>query len=584
MMNMKNVKSTTANESQLKAIQSNGSKILCLAGAGTGKTFTLIERIGRLVSEGHCQGENVLSLTFTNAAAFEMKERYAKKYSHLNSSLPEFRTFHAFCYSLLSSDIAIRTRMGYVASTPPQICDEHKMKEIQKRVKLQCNVNLSDAKLEHPELLSPPDKYLYEVFMKGLKKELGRQNLITFDMLCYDICKLFEDNDPIVQHYKSKYHYIFVDEFQDTDPKQWRFVKSFTNSHLFIVGDALQALYGFRNADSSIIKNLSRDPEWEVIKLYENYRSTKQICDFANNMSKYAGPTYRIEIQSTREGEPVYQEVVDDAGRFRNVSEDQLYHILADVEKLQGSTAILCRQNAEKSEVIDFLESADINVTTGKLYEEAIHIFESARDNDYLVSWLSTYLSDADYSDWLRVLSLSKCEDDVAKLRLFRDMTQSNKLVQGNMKKIAKLRNIMKSELTPQDKQTEIFKLLKVRKAKINQQVETNTEIADYIAEVLGTNTEADVYVGTIHSVKGLEYDNVILVGVDGFRFKLKDDEQMNCYYVGITRAKNWLKVYWAQNNIGGTKKYDRDKVNSRHAYDDFATFGDPVPMQKCKL
>ena len=546
-MTMKSANATTANESQQKAITSNSSRVLCLAGAGTGKTFTLIERIGRLVREGHCQGENVLSLTFTNAAAFEMKERYAKKFAHLNSTLPEFRTFHAFCYSLLSNDISIRTRMGYVAATPPQICDESKMKEIQKKVKLQCNIKLSDAKLENPELLSPPDKYLYDVYMKGLKKELGRQNLITFNMLCYDICKLFEDDDPIIQHYKSKYHYIFVDEFQDTDPKQWKFVKSFTKSHLFIVGDALQALYGFRNADSSIIKKLSRDPEWEVIKLYENYRSTKQICDFANNMSTYAGDTYRIAIKSEREGEPVYQEVVEDAGRFRNVSEDQLFHILADVEKLKGSTAILCRQNGEKSEVIDFLESADISVTTGKLYEEANHIFESAKDNDYLVSWLSTYLSDADYSDWLRVLSLSNCEDSLSKFRLFKDMTKNNKLITGNLKKIMMLRNIMKSQLTAEDKQEQIFKLLKVRKARIKHGLENNTEIAEYISEVLGSDTEADVYVGTIHSVKGLEYDNVIIVGVDGFRFKLKDDEQLNCYYVGITRAKNWLKVYWAQ-------------------------------------
>ena len=536
-----------ANEAQLKAINSDDSKILCLAGAGTGKTFTLIERIGRLVSDGYCQGDNILALTFTNAAAFEMRERYARKFAQSNSKLPEFRTFHAFCYSLLSKDVAIRSRMGYSAPTPPQICDDAQMKEITKGVKLKCNIKLSDAKLENPDLLSHNDKYMYDLYMKALKYELGRRNVITFDMLCYEICKLFEDDDPIIQHYKSKYHYIFVDEFQDTDPKQWQFVKSFTHSHLFIVGDALQALYGFRNADSSIIKGLSNNPDWTVVKLYQNYRSTKQICDFANQMSTYAESTYRIEIESEREGLPVCQSVTCDGDRFKPVSQEQLWAILDDVEKLTGSTAILCRQNDEKTEIINYLESVDVPVTSSKLYEEATHMFESAKDNNYLVSWLATYLNESAYLDWLRILALHDCPDDVAKFRLFKEITANHKIISDNIKKITQIRSIMKSPCASEDKQCQIFKLLKVRKSKIKQGLNNNTEIADYISEVLGSSIEADIYVGTIHSAKGLEYDNVILVGVGGSRFALNTDEQLNCYYVGITRAKKWLKIYWAQ-------------------------------------
>lgn len=564
-----------ANAAQQSAIDSNAHKILCLAGAGTGKTFTLIERIGRLVKEGMCQGENILALTFTNAAAFEMKERYAKKFSYLNSSLPEFRTFHAFCYSLISNDVSIRTKLGYNQGTPPQICSEEVMKQVRNKVMLQCNIKLSEKKLYDPSLLTDAEQFQYELFHKGFAREMRQRNIITFNALCYKICQLFSSDSELIQRYKRKYTYIFVDEFQDTDPKQWNFVQSFKDSDLFIVGDALQALYGFRNADSSIIKELSENPEWECIKLYENYRSTKQICDFANNMSHYADDNYRIEIQATRDGDPVYQSAVVDGDKFRAISREQLDCILTDISMLNGYTAVLCRSNAERSELIEYLQENEIEVATGKTYEEATHIFESARDNDYLVTWLATYLNDADYSDWTRLVALHGVENNsLEKYKLFRSTITRNKIINEHLQKIMRVRSIMKSNATPEDKQSSLFKLLKIRKVGIRKGLQDNSQIAEYISEILGTNTEADVYVGTIHSAKGLEYDNVILVGVDGIRFGLKKEEDKNCYYVGITRAKNWLKVYWAQkqqyrrnnkhdnNRLGWTDNYEETQAN----------------------
>lgn len=197
------------NAEQLKAATSKSHKILCLAGAGGGKTKTLIARIAYLVQQG-VDPSSILSLTFTNAAAFEMKERY-KKLPNIDFSkgCPEFRTFHSFCYSLIIKNPAIRSKLGY--SKIPEVCDDIKFKEIKERIKLQLGIKLTDAELEsNIPLLNRARQDQKELFKKGLVKALREENVITFDIMCYNVCELFERGSPEVAGYKTKYKYLLV--------------------------------------------------------------------------------------------------------------------------------------------------------------------------------------------------------------------------------------------------------------------------------------------------------------------------------------------------------------------------------------
>ena len=157
-----------ANEQQLAAINSDDRTILCLAGAGAGKSFTLVNRISRLVNSG-TDPKSILALTFTNAAAFEMGEKYKKLcVTSATKGQPEFRTFHGFCYSLLVKDKVIRERLGY--TKVPEICDDNKLKQLKSQAKLMTNCNLSETKMEEKIPLTKQEKYLLDLYRKALKK------------------------------------------------------------------------------------------------------------------------------------------------------------------------------------------------------------------------------------------------------------------------------------------------------------------------------------------------------------------------------------------------------------------------------
>lgn len=288
---------SSLNEQQQKAVDLNADKILCLAGAGTGKTFCMLSRISRLVDDG-ADPSSILVLTFTNAAAFEMRERY--KRNHSERVVPEFRTFHSFCYSIISRDGNVREALGY--TKVPKIATDAELHRIETLAKEKCGTKLSNDKIKGKVPLTPKEQFELDVYNKCVDKILKSSGLITFNILCYDVCDLFVTDHESILDYKERYKYLFVDEFQDTDPRQYDFITSFKDSSLFVVGDALQAIYSFRGADSSIIMGLANSSDWQTVKLFKNYRSTEEICDFANSNSNYADDSYRIEIEGQRYG------------------------------------------------------------------------------------------------------------------------------------------------------------------------------------------------------------------------------------------------------------------------------------------
>lgn len=525
------------NAQQQKAVDSRSKKIVCLAGAGAGKTFTLIERISKLVEEG-VKPSSILVLTFTKAAAFEMRERYCK--SHPCKDMPNFRTFHSFCYSLISGDRKVREALGY--SSLPVIASDMDKSKATAQAKLQCKVKLSEDKMNGKIPLTPKEEFQLATYRKALTRLLKANNVITFDILCSEVCNLFVKDEECIQRYKKQYEYLMIDEFQDTDDVQFSFIESFKDSNIFIVGDALQAIYGWRNANSDLIKQCVDDKEYETIKLYHNYRSAKCICDFANENTRYAEPQYRIELTTEKEGGEVLVHMMQNSCSWDEYIQECEYDFLSkELPKLKGSTAILCRSNNEVKLVKSYLRSQGIEFVTGKRNENASHIMESVRDNDYFIEWVATHLNSYKYGQYLRMLAI---EDPENKVKWFYENFSAVPQIKYLLDTVLQIRKVLKGDLLPYQKCESIFKLLGVKPKLIDTDATDVKEIVRYVLNVINFEAESDIYVGTIHSVKGLEYDNVVVLGVNDRSFPLKDEESKNLYYVAITRAKNILHVW----------------------------------------
>ena len=522
------------NSEQSRAVNSTAKKVLCLAGAGTGKTHSMIARISRLVSDG-VDVSNILVLTFTNAAAREMKERYIK--NHPKELAPMFCTFHAFCYALIARDVTVRTYLGY-GSVVPTIPDDAAVKRLETMCRQQCGVKMSSDKLHGKQTLTRQEQFIYNIFWKQYNKLLKQENYITFDIMCDGVCKLFSSNDPSIAAYKRKYTHIFIDEFQDTDPRQWEFVSSFTDANMFVVGDAKQAIYSFRGADSSIIKSLAESDDWETVKLSQNYRSAKCICDFSNTIHKqWENEPYNLKIVSDKDGGRVTIE-----GEFvfgGPTADKQIFSIFSNSGS-KDSYALLCRTNAEVAQVKELLQRANISFRTNSKGKDAAGILKSATDPSYAVSWLADKLSSKEYNNYLR---LCACDPHYESLDGF--LSEYGDRVSRFAEDIFKVQAILNSDIFPQQKCADIGAILRLPNTAIELADQTTESVLAYLFNQIEiSTTESNVYVGTIHSVKGLEFDIVHLIGVNGKSFPLTKEEQLNLYYVGCTRAKRELTIW----------------------------------------
>lgn len=505
----------------------------------THNTHTMLERINKLVVDG-VSPTDILVLTFTNAAAFEMRDRY--KRSHTNKIIPEFRTFHSFCYHLLIVDKSIREHLGY--SQPPTVGDAGMLKRIETEAKMQCNIKLPQAKLSGEVPCSTPsEKQEYELYKKCINKLMKQKNVITFDILATEVSELFTENSDLTTKYKQRYKYIFVDEFQDTDMQQVKFISSFNHSKFCVVGDCLQNLYSFRGCTNEVIKSLSKSPDWEKIRLFENYRSTTQICDFANKMSTYADKEYRIEMHAQRGGDKV--EVIPGAYAGWEAPVDTVHtKILLDRlldKKTDKDVAVLCRTNKEVKYICDRLNAAGILYSSGKRNEDALNILKSVHDNEYMLDWLSSFLTAEKYAEYIRLASQVENPD----ISWFAKEYGSVPGIKERGQAIVEIRKILRSSKATVSKVADIFKTLGIKSGELTS-VETDEDILPTIIETIESQGDQDIYVGTIHSSKGLEYDTVYVMGVNDRSFQLKDEDMLNLYYVAITRAKNHLVVFRA--------------------------------------
>ena len=289
------------NDMQKRAVKRTEGPLLIIAGAGSGKTRVLTHRIAYLIEDCDVAPYNILAITFTNKAAAEMKER-VEKITPLGSQV-WVSTFHSTCVRILRRYI---DRLGYDTNFTIYDTDDQKsvIKEACKKLNIDTKMLkertiMSAISRAKDELVTPDEmeinagndynaKRIAGVY-REYQKTLKTNNALDFDDLIFKTVELFKQNEDILFAYQERFRYIMVDEYQDTNTVQFKFVSMLAGKYgnLCVVGDDDQSIYKFRGANIQNILNFENTfDSAKVIKLEQNYRSTKTILEAANSVIK----------------------------------------------------------------------------------------------------------------------------------------------------------------------------------------------------------------------------------------------------------------------------------------------------------
>ena len=418
-MSSKNELLANMNPRQKEAVMHTEGPLLLMAGAGSGKTRVLTHRIAYLIEEKNVNPWNILAITFTNKAAREMKERV----NLLLGSGGEdvwVSTFHSMCVRILRRDV---DQIGY--SRNFTIIDTSEQNTLMKRVLKELNIDpkkydprsilgaISNAK---NELLTPADYEnqqgsLFEQIVGRCyalyQKELRNNQCMDFDDLIMNTIRLFKENEDALQFYQRKFHYIHVDEYQDTNHAQYTLVNLLAArfKNLCVVGDADQSIYGWRGANMQNILDFEKDyPDTAVILLEQNYRSTQTILNAANQVIKNNRnrPDKNLWTEN-RAGEKITYYRGDserDEARFI-VSEMQKQ--IAEKGRKFGDFAVLYRTNAQSRVIEEMLLKANVPYTMvggRKFYDR-----KEIRD---ILAYLSAIANPSDSLSLERIINVPK--------------------------------------------------------------------------------------------------------------------------------------------------------------------------------
>ena len=290
----------TLNTEQREAVFHTEGPVLILAGAGSGKTRVLTHRIAYLIEEKGVNPWNIMAITFTNKAAGEMRERVDKIVGFGAESI-WVSTFHSSCVRMLRRFI---DRLGYDTNFTIYDADDQKtlMKDICKRLNIDTKVYKEKAILAaissaKDELISPEEYELQNMAdfskkkvilaYKEYQKELKKNNALDFDDLIVKTVELFQSCPDVLEYFQERFRYIMVDEYQDTNTAQFKFVSLLASKYqnLCVVGDDDQSIYKFRGANIGNILGFEKVfSNAKVIRLEQNYRSTQNILNAANQV------------------------------------------------------------------------------------------------------------------------------------------------------------------------------------------------------------------------------------------------------------------------------------------------------------
>ena len=606
------------NKEQLQAVKTTEGPLLVMAGAGSGKTRVLTHRVAYLLDEKQVPSYNILAITFTNKAAREMQERVDKLINE-DARKMWISTFHSMCVRILRRDIAY---LGY--DTSFSILDPLDQQSVVKDILKKRNL---DTKQHNPrsilsvissyknQLIKPDQAIaeaagfldeLYSEIYKDYQEILYRNSALDFDDLIMLTIELFEKEEAVLSYYQTRFQYIHVDEYQDTNHAQYRLVKMLAEKYrnICVVGDSDQSIYKFRGADIQNILNFERDyPEATIIKLEENYRSTKMILDAANavidnnterkpkNLRSNKGEGAKIEVNVSQSEREEGHAIV---AKVKALSEDYKY----------GDMAILYRANAQSRAIEDaFVKSSipykmvggtkfysrmeikdlmsylkviqnpfdDISFdriintpkrgigtkTVEKLQAHAEQlnssIYDAIRDADFLGIPQKTVvklMSRLDVLDNLKekakYMSMTDLVDEVLADTGYLDMLQSDKTLEAR----SRLENLEEFKTVTKEFDQE-------RPIADDNLFEFLSEMA-LVSDQDGVDDSSGVTMMTMHASKGLEFKVIFIVGLEEGIFPSKrvmfDDkeleEERRLMYVALTRAMDYLMLSRAESRM----------------------------------
>lgn len=354
------------NTEQRDAAQTTTGPLLILAGAGSGKTKTLTHRIALLIAEHQVWPSHILAVTFTNKAAKEMRERLSHLLKQPNdrSFMPWMGTFHGICVRLLRMDgqsIDIPRNFVIYDEDDRQGLVKQAMKKLSLSDREMKASAVSGAISSAKNALQDPDEYeasAHYPFQKNVAKvyreyEARRKDAqaLDFDDLLIEAVRMLRDNPEVRARWRKQFEYILIDEYQDTNAAQYQLVKLLINDqqNICVVGDDWQSIYSWRGADFTNILNFERDfPGAKVVKLEQNYRSTGNILDAANEViSKNTQRTDKKLWTDIGAGAPVQVHgVYDESEEARQVA-DRISAQATIGARRYDEFAVLYRTNAQ---------------------------------------------------------------------------------------------------------------------------------------------------------------------------------------------------------------------------------------------
>ena len=623
------------NEQQKKGVFTTQGPVLILAGAGSGKTSVLTRRIAYLIENTGVNPWNIMAITFTNKAAGEMRQRVDDIVGYGSESI-WVATFHSTCVRILRRHI---DRLGYDTSFTIYDTDDQKsvMKEVCKKLdidtkQLKEKTILGAISSAKDNLISPLD---YEMSAMGdfnkrkianAYKEyqmlLKKNNALDFDDIIVKTVELFKACPEVLENYQNRFLYIMVDEYQDTNTAQFELIRLLAqrNRNLCVVGDDDQSIYKFRGANIRNILDFEKVyPDAEVIKLEQNYRSTQNILDAANNViHNNIGRKDKALWTDRGSGNRIHFRPFDNAY-------DEAEYIASDIKskKYQGTSdygqcAVLYRTNAQSR----LLEESFIS--EGIPYDVVGGVnFYARKEIKDLLAYLKTIDNGKDDLAVKRIInvprrgigaaSVNKVQDfaDHMGISFFEAMQRIDEITSIG-KAGEKLRNfalmimMFRTKLqhgTLEDLITDVIETTQYTKELEESDDDDDAEdrlqnIDELISKVVSFEQEREelgeeaslsafleevalvadidgvdkddnkVLLMTLHSAKGLEFSQVYLAGMEDGVFPsymtiTSDDpteieEERRLAYVGITRAKDDLTITYAkQRMLRGETQYN---------------------------
>lgn len=598
------------NEAQTKAICHKNGPAMVLAGPGSGKTLVITRRVEYLIKKYGVRPEQILVITFTKAAAKEMRERFAKITK--DDRFPvTFGTFHGIYYGILkwayrmnasnifSEEEKMMLLREVIAGMELEIEDEKEfLQGIASEIGQIKNNRLSLEEYESSNCSDQMFRQIYEEYERR-RKLLKKIDFDDMLVLCYE---LFQKRPDILQMWQKKFQYILIDEFQDINQVQYDVIRmlALPENNLFIVGDDDQSIYRFRGARPEIMLGFSKDyPNAKSIILDVNYRSTKAVVSAARRVIERNKNRYQKEIITVNEqGDNVHiQEVRHPVEESHYVREQIAKAVAAGTEPSQ--IAVLYRTNTEPRALVETFMEYHIPF---QMKEHLPNLYEHFIGRDFQ-AYMRMALGGRDRGDFLMIMnrpnryigrdSVDRGEISFENLRKYYmekdwmvdriDQLEVDLKVIRRMTPYAAIQYIRKSvgydlflneyaikrKMKLEDLQ-ELIREMEERAKEFKTIEEWFAHIEKYTEElrlqaVTRTENRNAVSLMTFHAAKGLEYDTVFIIGAneDVTPYKKAElpeemEEERRMFYVAMTRAKKHLTISYVREKNGKAMEQSR--------------------------